>query len=126
MPNNEGKKPINANIKGLGLIQFNPYLVLDDLVGAEESEKVAQENNKIKTYVNNIIAAMIHNPVYSLEDVENFSDETIHEMHNPEQTVHRFRSMPSTNSGACRPLIPEQIVHFLGVPGIGGRYQRET
>ncbi len=47
-------------------------------------------------------------------------------VHNPEQTVHRFRSMPSTNSGACRPLIPEQIVHFFGASGMGGRHQTET
>ncbi|MBC8334381.1 MAG: SRPBCC domain-containing protein, partial [Anaerolineales bacterium] len=29
-------------------------------------------------------------------------------MQNPEHIVHGFRSMPSTDSGACRPLIPEQ------------------
>jgi hypothetical protein len=30
---------------------------------------------------------------------------------NPEHAVHQFRSMPSTNSGACRPPIPEHAVH---------------
>ena len=42
---------------------------------------------------------------------------------NPEHAVHGFRSMPSTDSGACRPLIPEQIVHYFGQPGMGGRHQ---
>ena len=45
------------------------------------------------------------------------------QVQNPEHIVHGFRSMPSTDSGACRPLIPEQIVHYFGQPRMGGRHQ---
>ncbi|MBT7072624.1 MAG: hypothetical protein HN855_01595 [Anaerolineae bacterium] len=35
----------------------------------------------------------------------------------------KIRTMSSTDSGACRPLIPEQIVHYFGQPRMGGRHQ---
>jgi len=46
-------------------------------------------------------------------------------MQNPEQIVHGFRGMSATNSGACRPLIPEQISHFFEKLGMGGCHQME-
>jgi hypothetical protein len=39
-------------------------------------------------------------------------------MHNPGETDHPFRRKPPTDSGGCRPLIPEQAVHFLTDTGI--------
>lgn len=39
-------------------------------------------------------------------------------LHNPGEIDHIFRGKPSTDSGGCRPLIPEQTVHFLIGSGI--------
>jgi hypothetical protein len=39
-------------------------------------------------------------------------------VHNPGEIDHQFRNMSSTDSGGCRPLIPEQAVHFLIGSGI--------
>ena len=46
-------------------------------------------------------------------------------LHNPSHADHRFRCMPSTGSGACRPAVPTHGVHFLVVAGIGGRLASE-
>jgi len=44
--------------------------------------------------------------------------EIFSKMHNPGEIDHQFRNMSSTDSGGCRPLIPEQTVHFLIKSGI--------
>ncbi len=65
----------------------------------------------IEPYVINKIANSITflNPRFELFSVR---------MHNPGEIDHKFRSKPSTDSGGCRPLIPEQAVHFLIGSGI--------
>lgn len=50
----------------------------------------------------------------------------VSKVHNPEQIIHRIRSMSSTKSEANRPLIPEHVVHFLSGTGIDGRHQTES
>ncbi len=47
-------------------------------------------------------------------------------LHNTFHTVCIIRSMSSTKSGACRPLNPEHVVHFLSSTGMGGRHQTES
>jgi Tol biopolymer transport system component len=37
---------------------------------------------------------------------------------NPEHAVQQFRNMSATNSGGCRPLIPEHVGHFFMTSGI--------
>jgi hypothetical protein len=47
-------------------------------------------------------------------------------MHNPGHADHRFRWMPSTHSGPCRPPVPTHGVQFFLDAGIGGRLASES
>ena len=47
-------------------------------------------------------------------------------MHNPGHVDHRFRWMPTTCSGPCRPPVPTHGVRFFLGAGIGGRLGSES
>jgi hypothetical protein len=47
-------------------------------------------------------------------------------LRNPDHADHRFRWMPSTHSGPCRPSIPMHAVQFCRDSGIGGRHALES
>jgi hypothetical protein len=48
------------------------------------------------------------------------------ELHNPGLADHRFRWMPSTHSGPCRPPVLTHGVQFFREAGIGGRLASES
>lgn len=47
-------------------------------------------------------------------------------LHNPGHADHRFRWMPSTHYGPCRPPVPTRGVQFFLDAGIGGRLASES